>query len=263
MLTLAIDTSARDFSLALFHHSKLIQSVDSLAWEARQRPDSGGAPLSSIPTVNASVSLFPALAALMAEAEKSFRALDLIAVAYGPGMFTGLRMGVVAAKTLAYVNQTPLVAVNTLEVIASRASQAMASAKLIRPVLNAQRQQLFAGVYQPEERGGVREIEPNRIVDRQDWIAGIGPEELLTGTGLKPMVKQLEDSDELRRKRVQIADPALWACDAEGVGHVGMQKFLAGEVDDFWTVEPFYFRPSAAEEVLTSKTRPAGRQKPN
>ena len=260
MLILAIDTSARDFSLALLNETRLLISVGS---EFTNAPGPMTAPAGPDPVETrrsltqppgAAVSLFPALKQLMTDAKLKFEMIELIAVATGPGMFTGLRIGVVAAKTLAYINQTPLISVNTLEVIAARAASEHRFTGVIRPVLNAQRTQLFAGVYRAENGLVVEQSEPNQILDREVWIRQIGENELLTGTGLKPMISDLKDSAVLRGKQVRVADPKVWASRAPEVGSVGLKDFGSGRRDDFWKIEPFYFRPSAAEEMLISKT---------
>ena len=67
--------------------------------------------------------------------------VQLIAVTVGPGSFTGLRIGVSTAKALAYALATPLIGVNTLEVILR---QAPAGLPRLQAVLDAQRYELFA-----------------------------------------------------------------------------------------------------------------------
>lgn len=176
----------------------------------------------------------------------------MIAVTIGPGLFTGLRVGVVAAKTLAYVNKTPIAAVDTLEVVARQAlDQTAHSTQRIKPVLNAQRQQLFGSTFQVNDQCQLKQLGESAIVDRQQWLDQLAPGDLVTGTGLKPLIETIRNSDSV--PGIEIASESTWNSTAAQVGALGIEKFLAGHHDDLWKLEPTYFRPSAAEEKAKLK----------
>ena len=125
----------------------------------------------------------------------------------------------------------------------------LAGARVIKSVLNAQRQQLFAGSYRigdvvPEH---LQEISANQILDRATWLERLADGDLLTGTGLNPIVDTIQTMTAISYMKIPIADEHLWECSAVGVGELGWRRFMAGQRDDFWTLEPFYFRPSYAE----------------
>ncbi len=255
MFTLAIDTSDRQFSVALLESGNLITQADSRQSEIQLHPISDARPpVSGKFPPGVSVKLFPMLKQVFAEAGRKLADLELIAIATGPGMFTGLRVGVVAAKTLAYVHGTPLIGVNTLEVIANQTFKRsppslLSGIRVIKTVLNAQRQQLFAGSYRI---GSVtseypQEISANQILDRTAWLEQLADGELLTGTGLNPIIDAIEATTANLNGKILIADEHLRECSAVGVGELGSRRFLAGQRDDLWTLEPFYFRPSYAE----------------
>ena len=165
-------------------------------------------------------------------------------------MFTGLRVGVVTAKAFAYSTGADLIGVNSLEVIAAQTGESSKSVgKTICPVINAQRQQLFCGRYIYKGKWQVEEVASNEIFLREDWVDSLLRQEcVVTGSGLKPVADSLEG-----KSNIQIADPSLWDCRASSVGKFAWAQFQAGRRDDFWKLEPIYFRPSSAEERRDQK----------
>jgi tRNA threonylcarbamoyl adenosine modification protein YeaZ len=107
-------------------------------------------------------SLLPTAHALLQQAGWTPRDIELVAVTTGPGSFTGLRIGVVAAKTFAYAVGAKLVGVHTLaamaEPIAKRTSRLWA-------ILDAQRQELFAACFDPraDDPRSSDAAHPNRL----------------------------------------------------------------------------------------------------
>ena len=99
-------------------------------------------------------SLLPGLDRLLRRVGWDPTEIGLVTVAAGPGSFTGLRIGVTAAKMLALVVGAELVAVNTLHVIAARADR---PAGRLWTILDAQRGQLFTSQFRVNENGPPRE----------------------------------------------------------------------------------------------------------
>ena len=83
---------------------------------------------------------------IIKEAGITFQDLSAIAVSQGPGSYTGLRIGVSAAKGLCYALEIPLIAVDTLQVLAS---QANVSSGLIIPMLDARRMEVYSAIFTP------------------------------------------------------------------------------------------------------------------
>lgn len=75
---------------------------------------------------------------------------DAIAVSAGPGSYTGLRIGVSEAKGLSYGLNIPLIAVPTLEILASQAIQAGYEADYFCPMIDARRMEVYAAIYNKE-----------------------------------------------------------------------------------------------------------------
>lgn len=83
---------------------------------------------------------------IIQEAGITFQDLTAIAVSQGPGSYTGLRIGVSAAKGLCYALNIPLIAVDTLQVLASQAS---ISEGVIIPMLDARRMEVYSAIFNP------------------------------------------------------------------------------------------------------------------
>jgi tRNA threonylcarbamoyladenosine biosynthesis protein TsaB len=163
--------------------------------------------------------------------------VELFAVCQGPGSFTGLRIGVTAAKTFAYATGCRLVALNTLEVIASRAAQ---ESQPLWAVLDAQRQQLFAAQY-VLRAGRLEELSSTQLVAARDWLAALPAHLHVTGPGLRKWVLELPD-------RISTAAEGVWEADARTLGRLATERAARGESVDPWQLLPRYYRPSAAEE---------------
>jgi len=206
--------------------------------------------------------LAPTIAEILSEVSWNPRDIDLIAVTTGPGSFTGLRVGVTTAKTLAYATDSQTIGVNTLDVVAHQAGQAGGEAP-VHVVMDAQRKQFFWAIYERDEISNeripnepildkpmaMRCVRPLEIVDQQTWFAGRSPVDWITGPGLK------------RRKNdqacaAQVVDESDWLPTAVAVGRVALAQFAAHGPDDLWKLVPQYYRPSAAEEKHDATPKP-------
>jgi tRNA threonylcarbamoyladenosine biosynthesis protein TsaB len=106
--------------------------------------------------------LMPAIAAVMEQAQVGFEALEAIAVGVGPGTFTGLRIGVATARTLAAANGLSLRPVSSLAALA-----AGIESELALTLIDARRGELFAALYEGvERRWGPVVDAPQEIVRR-------------------------------------------------------------------------------------------------
>jgi len=95
----------------------------------------------------------------LAQAQLAYKDLDAIAVSQGPGSYTGLRIGVSAAKGLAFALDIPLIAVDTLEVLAL---QAKVSDGFIVPVIDARRMEVYSAIFDSNVQK-IREIQAEII----------------------------------------------------------------------------------------------------
>lgn len=181
--------------------------------------------------------LAPLMQQALIEADWHPASLGLICVTQGPGSFTGLRIGVTTAKTLAYATGTKLVGVSTLAVLARRARD---TAGRVWALLDAQRGELFTQVYDPCADFALAPDE-TRVLSVDDWLSEIRPGDSVTG----PILPKLRDR---LPAEVQVASDSLWQPTAHTVGELGWRRFNSGQVDDLWQFVPRYYRRSAAED---------------
>jgi tRNA threonylcarbamoyladenosine biosynthesis protein TsaB len=113
--------------------------------------------------------------AIIEEAGITLQDLSAIAVSQGPGSYTGLRIGVSAAKGLCYALDIPLIAVDTLQALAS---QVTISSGLIIPMIDARRMEVYSAIFSPtlEKKREVlaQIIDDNSFEDKQETLYFIG-----------------------------------------------------------------------------------------
>lgn len=222
MRILAIETTGRHGSLALLEAAEYgVSPVREMQLQAKRTAQI----------------LAPSLEALLAEVAWPPSSVELVAVASGPGSFTGLRIGVTTAKTFAYAVGAQIQSVDTLDILAAQAPPANAK---LWTIMDAQRQELFVAKFGLHNGAKTRES-ATQIVSQADWLAAIGPGERVTGPPLVRLCEQLPHD-------VIALPDSYWQPTAAGVGEVAWRDFRSGKRDDLWQIVPNYFRLSAAEE---------------
>ena len=178
-------------------------------------------------------SLAPAIKELLAKASWQTTDIDAVAVTTGPGSFTGLRLGVTAAKTLAYAAEAVCVPINTLAVLAAQAGDASGSA-----VLDAQRGELFVGAFDAGKLSGELSI-----LSEAAWLEQLKPGDVAIGPVLSRLAERLPES-------VTAAPESGWRPLAETVAGLAITAVEAGQTVSPFELLPNYYRLSAAEEKL-------------
>lgn len=224
LLTLGVETSGLIGAVVLRRDGETIESV-TLQQAGRRHAQT----------------LVSEVDALLRRANLSVKQLQVVAVSIGPGSFTGLRVGVVFAKSLAYAVGCRLIAVDTFRAIAAASPRNVAE---IFVVSDAQRGELFVGRYSradsasvsnsPIRQGDITIESADTFCRRAGAIAVSGP----SVAALPPTLQLLAPEFHLPR--------------AEFIAALGEQQALSGEQTDLWGLEPFYLRRSAAEEKAAS-----------
>ncbi|WP_446011618.1 tRNA (adenosine(37)-N6)-threonylcarbamoyltransferase complex dimerization subunit type 1 TsaB [Candidatus Electrothrix sp.] len=230
-LILSIETATGCGSVALtkggIHNGKLIA-------EATAQPE-----------ITHSRRLLGSVDWVMQAAGLSWEELDGVAISLGPGSFTGLRIGMAAAKGIVYASQTLLIGVQTLDAIA------LACPVVDRPLwclLDARKQEVYAACYQagsyglPEQGSPVEAIRPEKLLEK---ITGPA---LLAGPGLVEYHELFA-----AHKDVQLIPAALSSPSAARVGFLAAEQLLLGKTTEPATIAPLYVRASEAEVNLQKK----------
>lgn len=117
---------------------------------------------------NHSVRIMPAIQMLMKDCEKTPADLTKVIVAEGPGSYTGVRIGVTIAKTLAWSLKIPLVGVSSLEILAAGAGRYFDG--FAAPIFDARRGQVYTGLYQ-YRNGQLTIVQKDELVMMADYAA--------------------------------------------------------------------------------------------
>jgi tRNA threonylcarbamoyladenosine biosynthesis protein TsaB len=119
---------------------------------------------------NHSVRIMPAIQTLMKDCERAPAQLTKIVVAKGPGSYTGVRIGVTIAKTMAWSLKIPLVGISSLEIIAAGAGRYFDG--YISPLFDARRGQIYTGLYEYKS-GELTTVKNDRLVLSADWTESL------------------------------------------------------------------------------------------
>jgi len=183
-------------------------------------------------------SLVPALKALLEQVGWRPNEVDLVAVTVGPGSFTGLRVGVTAAKTFAYAVQADILGVDTLEAVAAAAPDHV---KTLAVAVDAQRGDVVAGSFCRGPDGWFEPTAPPQLINADAWLRGLTAGTCVSGPALRKLAARVPDG-------LTVLDPQYWPPTAAAVARLAARYYAAGRRDDLWTLVPRYCRRSAAEE---------------
>ena len=194
--------------------------------------------LNLAPTQRSAQSLAPAMLDLLDQVGWRSGDVQLVAVSRGPGSFTGLRVGVTAAKVFAYAVGAEVLGVDTLEAIATAAPRDVAD---VSAVVDAQRGQVAARRFTRQADGRFQPVGPEVLLDVETWLEELPPEAAATGPMLVKVAERLPS-------HVRTLDPRHWPPRASVVAQLAARDYAEGRRDDLWRLVPHYSRRSAAEE---------------
>lgn len=175
MLTLAFESSAKAASVALVKDGELISQYSQCTALTHSR------------------TLLPMAEDMLKNAELSVRDVDMIAVAHGPGSFTGIRIGVSTVKGLAWAADKPCVGVSTLEAMAWHG---LSAGGYICPVMDARRSQVYNAIFRIENGRPVRVTEdrPIALSELAEEVRALNAPVFLVGDGTELTRKYFESA---------------------------------------------------------------------
>ena len=198
-----------------------------------------------------SQTLLPMLDVISEMIQLDLSALDAIAVAAGPGSFTGLRIGSATAKGLGLALQKPLLAVPTLDALAYNLYDTKA---LVCPIMDARRNQVYTGIYSFAEHKLQRERETDALDIHQliEELNTMGQEVIFLGDGVA-VYKEVIGQE--MKVPYSFAPAHCNKQRASAVAALGMEYLEAGNVVSAAEFQPDYLRKSQAEREREEKEK--------
>jgi tRNA threonylcarbamoyladenosine biosynthesis protein TsaB len=191
-------------------------------------------------------SIMPAVDRVVTEAGLDKDGVDAVAVTDGPGSFTGLRVGVTCAKTLAWALGWQLVGVPTLELLANNVS-GDAGFATVCPTLDARRERVYGAVFRLKD--GRWADTTGVLVETPEGLAARLPAgTLVFGTGVRAYPEVLSGDG------LSVGDDALAQGRAEVLARLGLARLREGGGCDPTELVPKYYRLTACEENLEGET---------
>jgi len=227
VIALALDTSGDVATVALVRH------------EDDRRDVLGSEVLSS--GMRHGVELFPALERLLKGASISPKDVGLVAVGTGPGSYTGLRVGITAARAFAYAVGAELLGVPSCD------AWAAATPIDVRPlavVLDARIRAVYVATYEAFDGSWTRRTGPE-LLDPTEAAARLPKDALIVGDGAAAYAEAFAG-------RVAATTPTR--ADAPQVARLALARLARGEHDAIETVVPLYLRKTEAELKLEKRT---------
>ncbi|MFO0429261.1 MAG: tRNA (adenosine(37)-N6)-threonylcarbamoyltransferase complex dimerization subunit type 1 TsaB [Planctomyces sp.] len=233
MILLAVETSGATASIALVDRSGIIhERIAEGAGRQRTR------------------TLVSDIDRLLKDCGIQPKEIESVAVSVGPGSFTGLRIGIVFAKTFSWSIGSHLIAVETFATIADQTRDSIAGHDVrihdsrITVISDAQRGEFFAADFATvSETGELDVITPLRIIRTEE----LSPNSLITGPGIEKLPPSTQSL--LRLAAPEVRQPRAASIARTALKMAALEQFANPD-----TLEPIYVRRSYAEE----KSSPAG-----
>src|SRR5574337_659396 len=219
---LAIDTATRFISLALAHEHAIVAET---SWQSEN---------------NHTVELAPAVERVLSGAGARLKDLTALAVAIGPGSFTGVRIGLGLAKGMALAGALPLIGVKTLD-ITVRGLPPLSGGRAIA-VIQAGRSRVVWARY--TVRAMSWEAADDGAVGTWDEVSGAATDEAVVVGEIDSIGWEV-----LRRNKVRTASPSQNVRRAGRLAEIGWERWRRGELDSAATLMPVYAHPPTSGTI--------------
>ena len=220
-IILNIETSSTNCSVSLSNNNKLIDCLekDSLNYSHSQK-------------------LHSFISELMEKNNISFKDLDAVAVGIGPGSYTGLRIGLSAAKGICYALDIPLISVSSLENMVSN----IQFEGIIISTIDARRDEVYSCLFDKDKKV-LREEIPEVISSKSYINYSKTDKVLIVGNGQKKC-KEIIDFNNNFNWNINIQKPS-----ASNMGDIAYKKFELNDFEDIAYCEPKYLKEFKTNNV--------------
>lgn len=233
MLTLAVDTSGLTASCALVEDGKVIAEVSTKHGKTHSQK------------------ILPMIKTTLSMLDRDMKDVDLFASSIGPGSFTGLRIGVVTIKGLAYSLKKPACGVLTLDALAYSMPDFNG---IISPMLDARNNQVFTAFYRKLD-GKLEKLSPDLGITIKEWIdkAGEFNEDIMVLGDAADI--HLPELIEIFGAKIICPQLAMTYPRASATALLAEEAYHNNNVISAYELEPFYLRKSQAERLKNSQKK--------
>ena len=222
MLILGITTATQQVGCAIGGHEGVLASVHSARGKRHAE------------------NLAPSIDFVRRQARVELQEISVVAVDVGPGLFTGLRVGIAAAKAMAHALRVPMIGISSLDLLAWPVRH---TTREIVAVVDARRGQVFHARYRPTP-GGVQRLDGPSVSDPEELRADLqasDAEYLLVGDGALRYETQWD------MVRSELAEQYLAYPNAASLVQLAHARAIREDFVQPWQLEPLYLRPPDAE----------------
>jgi tRNA threonylcarbamoyladenosine biosynthesis protein TsaB len=195
--------------------------------------------------------LTPAIQFIAEQAGIELNEVRAIAVDVGPGLFTGLRVGIATAKAMAFALRVPMVGLPSLDLLAYPFRH---SSRVIVPVIDAKRGEVFASTYR-RVPGGLQRMSEYAVLPPEELandLEATAEECLVVGDGAARYAEAFADND-----RVEVATAGTAFPSAAALVELAHPKVLHEDFVQPSEIEPLYLRRADAQ-INWSSRQPVG-----
>ncbi|MDZ7674349.1 MAG: tRNA (adenosine(37)-N6)-threonylcarbamoyltransferase complex dimerization subunit type 1 TsaB [Acidimicrobiales bacterium] len=223
MLILGVTTATKQVGCAIGGHEGVLASAHSARGKRHAE------------------TLAPSIDFVRRQARIELDEISVMAVDIGPGLFTGLRVGIAAAKAMAHALRVPMVGISSLDLLAWPLRH---SDRELVAVVDARRGEVFHARYKPTPGGVQRLTEPvvTKPEELRAELQASDSEFLLIGDGALRYAEQWEDM-----VRVEVAEQFLAHPNAASLVQLAHARAIREDFVQPWQLEPLYLRPPDAE----------------
>ncbi|MEY4175775.1 MAG: hypothetical protein RI900_2940 [Actinomycetota bacterium] len=233
MLILGIETATQQVSVAIGGHEGVLGQVDIS--RGRRHAET----------------LVPAIEFLCAQTDVRIDEFGAIAVDIGPGLFTGMRVGIAAAKAVAQALRVPMIGISSLDLLAFPLRYAD---RTIAAVIDARKGEVFYAFYRPVP-GGVQRVTEPRVGKVDELVADLLARDqnaICVGDGALRYRDEIEGG-----QRCEFAEQFLSHPSAAPLVQLAHARALREEWVNSWEIQPLYLR--APDAQINWSTRESAR----